>query len=98
MFHASRCEQSSVIDSEPSASCRGALVHTHLGEKVRISAATRFAVVSAAGEATQVAVQPPSTWMICPVTKLDASLAKNSMAPSSSPISPVRPIGVLSVM
>ena len=38
-------------------------------------------------------VQPPSTARVCPVTKLEASDAKKSSAPASSPGSPVRPIG-----
>ena len=40
------------------------------------------------------AVIPPSTNKICPLTKLDASEAKKIAAPTSSPTSPQRPIGV----
>ena len=55
--------------------------------------ATRFAPAMGRGSHTLL-VRPPSTYRTCPVTKLDASLARNTAAPASSPTSPQRPRGV----
>src|SRR5262249_5675044 len=45
----------------------------------------------------QTADQPPSTTMAWPVTKLEASLARNRSAPSSSFSTPIRPMGLSSL-
>ena len=41
-----------------------------------------------------VAVTPPSTYRMCPLTKFDASLARNTAAPTRSSTSPQRRDGV----
>ncbi len=49
---------------------------------------------SAALKPYKLAVMPPSTYKMWPVTKLDAAEARNTAAPPSSCTSPQRPAGV----
>ena len=42
----------------------------------------------------RLAVTPPSTYRMCPLTKFDASLAKNTAAPARSSTLPQRRLGV----